>query len=370
MANELGWQSQSLPTNSVSGNVMIEEPPTEGPQSLQAGFRHPLKSTLTVKTHRDSLRSSWGASNRAPKSIVWRDVNVRQYEVTVGDNPSVSSGPPLSINWIYHSPPRRMSVDAFEQARPSRRSQMELVLTREEREDLLENVWNVPRSEISRAVRSILRLKNQRRTTVTNLSTSTKLEEVIESAGRKCKRAFSFQRRPSVKAAQLTKEHMAAEAQRKAIWDELVKNSDHLGEKAAAMNKTQKRPRALERSSDNSIQSAPAALHVTQRRARPSDVSRNEDPFDQFGDRRKLANDESQSVHAETNDAATFGNDFEPSWNYDAIRHSEGGNVMEAVKEIDASKSPKGKKKKKKSKKGSKEGKETKTKKKRSASLS
>lgn len=95
MANELGWQSQSLPTNSVPGNVMIEEPPTEGPQSLQAGFRHPLKSTLTVKTHRDSLRSSWGASNRAPKSIVWRDVNVRQYEVTVGDNPSVSSGPPL-----------------------------------------------------------------------------------------------------------------------------------------------------------------------------------------------------------------------------------------------------------------------------------
>lgn len=94
MANEAGWQSQSLPTN-ASGNEMIDEPPKMGAQSLQAGFRRPLKSTLTVKTHRDSLRSSWGASNKAPKSIVWRDVSVRQYEVTVGDNPSVSSGPPL-----------------------------------------------------------------------------------------------------------------------------------------------------------------------------------------------------------------------------------------------------------------------------------
>ena len=164
---------------------------------------------------------------------------------------------------------------------------MELVLTREEREDLLENVWNVPRSEISRAVRSILRLKNQRRTTVPNLSSSTKFEEAIQSAGRKCKRAVSFQRRPSIKAAQLAKEHMAAEAQRKAIWDNLVKKSDHLGEKAAAINKAQKRPREQERSADNSIQSAPAALHVTQRRARPYEVSRNEEYFDRFGDRRK-----------------------------------------------------------------------------------
>ena len=60
----------------------------------------------------------------------------------------------------------------------------------------------------------------------------------------------------------------------------------------------------------------------------------------------KLANHESPPVMDRTNDAAIVGNDFEPSWNYHAIRHSEGGNVMEAAQDIDGAKSPKGKKKK------------------------
>jgi hypothetical protein len=95
MANRAGWQSQSLPTNDACGNGAIDKPPERRDQSIQTGFRYPLKPTLTVKTHRDSLQSSWGASNRAPKTIHWTDVNVRQYEITVGDNPSVSSGPPV-----------------------------------------------------------------------------------------------------------------------------------------------------------------------------------------------------------------------------------------------------------------------------------
>jgi hypothetical protein len=243
---------------------------------------------------------------------------------------------------------------------------MELVLTREEREDLLENVWNVPRSEISMAVRSILRLKNQRRTTVTNLGSSTKFEEVIESAGRKCKRVLSFQRRTSVKAAQLAKEHLAAEAQRNAIWEKLVQDSDHLGEKAAANNRTQKRSRVRERTTDNSIRSAPAELHLTQRRANPYEVSRNEERFDLFSDGREMEKDESLPVLAGTNDVTFHDNIFEPSWQYDAIRHSEGEHARGAVQDIDGAKSPNKKKKKKKTKKGNKG---TKTNKMRSASL-
>ena len=261
-----------------------------------------------------------------------------------------------------------------------------MVLTREERENLLENVWNVPRSEICTAVRSTLKLKNQRRTTVTNLSSSTKFEEVLESAGRKCKRAISFQRRPSAQAAQLTKEHLAAEAQRKAIWEKLVESSDHLGQKV----ETVKRPRAQERAADNSIHSAPAVLSFHHKKAHQHDERFNEQGFKRFIEGKKSEKEECPPVLARERDKLISDNDFEPSWNPDAsqirqyergglnenlagqdadasqIRQYDRGGVNEnlAGQDADAGQSP-GKKKKKKGKKGKKG-----SKKKRSASLS
>lgn len=241
-----------------------------------------------------------------------------------------------------------------------------MVLTREERENLLENVWNVPRSEICTAVRSTLRLKNQRRTTVTNLSASTKFEEVLESAGRKCKRVISFQRRPSVKAAQLTKEHLAAEAQRKAIWEKLIESSDHLGE---AANGIQKRSAAQERSVDSSIHSAPAAFRSSRQTTHPTDQQIAEQESTRFGDRTEMAKGTLTPILAREDDAPILDKEFEPSWNPDAthIRHSERGreNVNGTGKVTDAGENLNQKKTKKKGKKGKKR-----RKKKRSASPS
>ena len=61
-------------------------------------FRRPRKSALKVATQSASLQSSWESSSHAPKYVTWEDVHIRQYERTVGDNPSCSSGAPL--RWV------------------------------------------------------------------------------------------------------------------------------------------------------------------------------------------------------------------------------------------------------------------------------
>lgn len=78
--------------------------------------------------------------------------------------------------------------------------------------------WKVSQGQIAAAIRINIKAKNQRRRTVNNLGKMTKIEEIMESAQRKMKRAVTFQRRPSSRVAEMTKQHMAAEAQKEEMW--------------------------------------------------------------------------------------------------------------------------------------------------------
>jgi len=93
-----------------------------------------------------------------------------------------------------------MPLNDYESARPSRRSQNDLILTRQDREELLIE-WGATFSEIIESIRANIRAKNQRRRTVNNLGTYDKWEEAMESASRKLKRTLLLQK-PSGKRAE------------------------------------------------------------------------------------------------------------------------------------------------------------------------
>jgi hypothetical protein len=69
--------------------------PMETGHDPVSSFLRPRKPVLKVKTIDDSLHSTWESSSDVAKSVDWKDIQIRQYERTVGDNPSCSSGPPL-----------------------------------------------------------------------------------------------------------------------------------------------------------------------------------------------------------------------------------------------------------------------------------
>jgi excinuclease UvrABC ATPase subunit len=55
-----------------------------------------VKSALKLKTYSESLLVNYGESGVGKKSLKFKDIIIREYERTLGDNPSCSSGPPMS----------------------------------------------------------------------------------------------------------------------------------------------------------------------------------------------------------------------------------------------------------------------------------
>jgi len=172
--------------------------PIQRCMSLPAYFHH--KSIMKRRTLDESLHSTYGsedemisAISRKHLSLQFDKVCIREYSRTVGDNPSCSSGPPISISWEYNIL-GDMNLDEYERTRPPRRVQKEMVIPRRLREDMLRYEWNASRKEITESIRRNVRVKNQRRTTINNLGKATKFEEAMESASRKLKRFVTGQK--------------------------------------------------------------------------------------------------------------------------------------------------------------------------------
>jgi hypothetical protein len=157
-----------------------------------------LKTIMKCKTLDDSLHSTYGSqsdnfSGYGEKSIKFDKIVIREYSRTIGDNPSCSCGPPVSISWEYNAV-GAVDLDEFESTRPPRRSHFEMVLPRKVRQDMLKRDWDVTQRQIAEAVRNNVKTKNQRKSTVNNIGKATKVEEFMESAGRKVMRVLKFQK--------------------------------------------------------------------------------------------------------------------------------------------------------------------------------
>ena len=81
-------------------------------QSLQ------LRNCMKAKTVEESLKTDLQTTARkAPRgelSVSFSDVEVRSHEIILGDNPAVSKGPPLTIDWDAFKS-TMCSVDKYEQ---------------------------------------------------------------------------------------------------------------------------------------------------------------------------------------------------------------------------------------------------------------
>lgn len=86
-----------------------------------------------------------------------------------------------------------------------------MVLSREEREALLLN-WGASFHDIIEAVRSNIKIKNQRRQTVTNLGKVERIEEAFESATRKLKSALMLRRSTGNKVRRLQEQANLAQS--------------------------------------------------------------------------------------------------------------------------------------------------------------
>jgi len=84
------------------------------------------------------------------KRVSFESLHIREYNRTIGDNPSCSGGCPISIGWNIQREVS-ISVNAFEQSRAPRRERLEMKIPAGNRLSILHDEWHIPFSSIKEA---------------------------------------------------------------------------------------------------------------------------------------------------------------------------------------------------------------------------
>jgi hypothetical protein len=142
----------------------------------------------------ESIRKNFVAAKvgerpvRSKSSVEFSQIRIREYEQTLGDNPSVSYGPPITLDWNFEEK-EPISLEQYEAQRPPRRSVRHLCLSYYTRRNLLMWIYNLEEAALKKATKEVDRIKRERALTMYLLPCS-KVEDFVTSAGRKAKRVF------------------------------------------------------------------------------------------------------------------------------------------------------------------------------------
>jgi len=179
--------------------------------------RKPIKSCMSVRSLNESLHSSFSSSSKKQLSNVsFRSVEIRKYIPTLGDNPSVSQGPPMTLDWEYDTTDP-IPIDRYEDEKGVPRTSYEMVIPRYIREEVL-RMHGHSRKEIDETIKEIKKTKKERNDTVQNIKFQ-QIEYAAERTSRRLKKVFSFQKKNNKKYRE---QWEAAERQRaiEAMTDE------------------------------------------------------------------------------------------------------------------------------------------------------
>ncbi len=137
------------------------------------------KPCLKVKTNEESLKSiglCTGVEAGNNLSVRFGDVEVRSHEIILGDNPAVSKGPPLTIEWAHYSS-TICTVERFEEVRvPTIRNYHELKMPAPVRFDLLSRTH--PTKDIVKRTKQVTEVKKQRLETTSTLYKANSQEKI------------------------------------------------------------------------------------------------------------------------------------------------------------------------------------------------
>ena len=172
----------------------------DGPDPVVTDREMMLRLRQNIRQQRRLSNEQSSEATKCTPSVLGRSVKfgnvcLREYERTMGDSPC-SSGPPIGIGWKYRAPSlastsaSHLGTDRKEAVIPldeyermsCPRLKKELLLSRFAREDILIDS-GFARKDIAEAVRDNIKLKNQRRQTITNLNMAP-YEEILERCGR------------------------------------------------------------------------------------------------------------------------------------------------------------------------------------------
>ena len=121
-----------------------------------------------------------------PIHVKFASIQVRDYEVTLGDNPSCSYGPPISLDWDYEEK-EPICIDQYEETRDPRRKMYQMHMLSRQRSNLLKVTNGTTDDEMEMVMEEMRKIQKERNMTKIGLPFS-KVEEAAESVSRKWSR--------------------------------------------------------------------------------------------------------------------------------------------------------------------------------------
>lgn len=129
-------------------------------------------------------------------NVGFSSVVIREYNQTIGDNPSVSYGPPISLDWEY-TQLETVSLEHYEAHRQPRRTLRQMCMNYYTRRNVLTFKFGYDEKEVKAAAKQADKCKRERALTKYFLPYS-KVEDLVTSAGRKAKRVVAVKKQETV----------------------------------------------------------------------------------------------------------------------------------------------------------------------------
>lgn len=193
---ESGFELALEPT-SGSRNVEEEkeeegyELPVSILETLTASFMNSCVGSCGDFAPKSALRKSTGTRVVTPVPLTQRMVSfssldIREYNMTLGDHPSAVSGPPMQLDTVASE--RTVGLEEYENSREPRRKRRQLKYSYKERKRYLENECGYSTSEVQQAWAEALTIRKQRQETLNRGILLMAFDDVYESACRKMNR--------------------------------------------------------------------------------------------------------------------------------------------------------------------------------------
>jgi len=113
------------------------------------------------------------------RKVSFSNLEIREYPITLGDNPGGTMGPPISLDY-QKGETQMVMLEDYENKRPPRRSLSELHITGDIRTLRLRQEHHVSGSEIDKAIMEAMFIRSQRTRSIEYKSFFTKLKMCIK----------------------------------------------------------------------------------------------------------------------------------------------------------------------------------------------
>lgn len=173
--------SSSLTSGSSIMTVRTLDESLGSTNSTAAGADNVPSEAAPHEVDTGTSTSTKARAKRQTSHVTFASITIREYPIELGDNPSVSSGPPIAIGWSFMTE-QTIPFDEYERSRPYHRSLYEMIIPSSTRTDILCDA-DISLRLIQETVRTVNVTKRQRRRTVQSLRTSW-IEEMSERTRR------------------------------------------------------------------------------------------------------------------------------------------------------------------------------------------